>query len=394
MASRKNGLLAISLLGDACCGCSACAAVCPARCIRIVPDRFGFARPCVEGESCVACGSCEKVCPALGESDPDIPRAAYWARARDANCLKSSSSGGAFESLSRSVLGRGGVVYGAAFSAGFASVSHVRVDSLEELERLKRSKYVQSGILPSLYLDIGADLEAGRLVMFSGTACQVKAVRRFADSLRGSERLMCVDVICHGVPSPKLWRTYLEGVASVEGIESVNFRCKEEGWEDYSISIDGSDGPLLVEGHGENWYMKAFLSNASIRPSCFRCPAKRACGSDLTLGDFWGVGRCYPEVERSMGVSAVVVNTGLGEHATWEASGALELGAAEYECILVGNPSLESSGLPYARYDDFMDDVASGMRLSALQNKWPFRQTLVSKLRGAASCIKSRLRSS
>lgn len=393
MAPCKDRLPAISSLGDACCGCSACAAACPARCIRILPDRIGFAHPCVDSEACVGCGSCERVCPVLREGDPDIPRAAYWARARDADRLRSSSSGGVFESLARNVLGRGGAVYGAAFSSDYASVGHVRIDSVGKLERLKRSKYVQSGIPPSLYLDIRSDLEAGRSVMFCGTACQVKAVRRFAGPLRESGLLTCVDVICHGTPSPKLWRTYLEGAVPVEMVESVNFRCKKGGWEDYSLSIGGSDGPLLVEGHGENWYMRAFLANASLRPSCFHCPAKRACGSDITLGDFWGVGGCHPEVERSMGVSAVITNTELGERAMKETAGALELGPTEYGCILAGNPSLESPGLPYAGYDDFMSDVASGAPLSALRENWPFRQTLTGRLRGAASRVMSRLRS-
>lgn len=312
----------ISSLGERCCGCGACAAACPKGVVDMRPDGCGFLRPEADAGLCVGCGLCERVCPALARRFPDGLEAAWWAKASDDGLRERSSSGGVFGLLARDVLRRGGAVYGAAFSGDFKAVRHVRVDSLEGLDDVMRSKYVQSSVGPEVYRGVEADLRAGALVLFCGTACQAFGLRGYLEARRTPmEGLLVVDVICHGVPSPEPWRRWLEYRERLAGGEAraVNFRSKTAGWQSCSVRYEyrtEQEAVKVDEGpFGDDWYMKAFLRNASLRGSCLSCSAKRSCGSDVTLGDFWGVVARHPEAFDERGVSAVVANTDAGRGA-------------------------------------------------------------------------------
>lgn len=199
----------ITELGERCCGCGACAARCVQGCIAMERDACGFAHPSVDGECCVGCGVCDAVCPVLDVPEPDGCASVLWAKAEDAGLLDRSSSGGVFGLLARDVLSRGGVVSGAAWFDGCRELRHVLVEVEAELDSVMRSKYVQSSVGPEIYGGIRDALRAGRPVLFCGTACQVAGMRSYLGGLADSELFLGVDVICHGVPSPKLWGRWL-----------------------------------------------------------------------------------------------------------------------------------------------------------------------------------------
>ena len=395
---------AISPLGAACCGCGACSAACPKSCISMVPDGLGFPRPVIDSSACVGCGACERVCPAMGEHASDRLRSASWAKAKSDDILDRSSSGGIFGLLAREVLSEDGVVCGAAFDPGCHEVRHVLVEDVEKLDGIMRSKYVQSSVGRGVYRGIRSALRVGRRVLFSGTACQVAGVRACLGKLADSELFLAVDVICHGVPSPRLWSEWVSyrGEAFGSDVCDVNMRSKTTGWLSYSamykhIAEKDNTGDTESRVFDEDWYMKAFLSNASLRPSCLVCPVKRSSGSDITLGDFWGFQGIHPEVDYSKGMSVVLCNTEKGRLA-FEAIGShVECGSSALGEVLPGNPSLVGSVMPYPKREEFLADVSSGTSIPDLMAKWDFRPTLWQRVRqsvrGKLSGIKRRLKS-
>ena len=388
----------MAALGDACCGCGACAAKCPRGCIGMRSDACGFLHPVVNPEACVVCGACDSVCPVLGERPQDGLEEVVWAKSKDGAERLRSSSGGVFALLAHDVLAAGGVVCGAAWDGGCKRVRHVLVDSEGGLDSVMRSKYVQSSVGRGVYEGVRDALRAGRRVLFSGTACQVAAVRAYLGKLADSDLFLAVDVICHGVPSPLLWERWAERCESRVGapLRGVNMRSKTTGWLSYSVIYEymaEKDGAPPVESRvfRDDWYMRAFLANASLRPSCLSCPAKRSCGSDITLGDFWGVQSAHPEVDYEGGVSAVLCSTGKGAVAVDAVKGRLEWGESSLEKVLSGNSSLTGSVRPYGRRAEFMGDLEASMSMDGLVEKWDFEPTFAQRVRGKLGAAKRRL---
>ena len=373
----------VSSLGDSCCGCGACAARCPRSCISMEPDACGFLRPSVDPSACVGCGACDSVCPALNPPGEDAFEGALWAKARDAGLLDRSSSGGVFGLLARDTLSRGGVVAGAAWENGCRELRHAVVEREEELYRIMRSKYVQSSVGRDVYEGVRDALRAGRPALFCGTACQVAGMRSYLGALVGSDLFLGVDVICHGVPSPELWRRWLAYVEEREGgeVSEVNFRSKETGWLSYSVAYEHATGEDCAPRRSstrfaDDWYMRAFLKNASLRPSCLECPFKRRSGSDVTLGDYWGVQAQHPGVPVEGGVSAVVCNTRRGADAMAGVSGLVDSGATSFDKIVSGNVALVSPVQPHADRDAFMSALADGMTVPDMMARWGFEPPL------------------
>lgn len=341
-------------LGDACCGCGACAARCPKGCVEMVPDAAGFLRPEVDLEACIGCGGCDSVCPAIGGRPEDAASSVCWAKSRDREERLASSSGGIFALLAHEVLRDGGVVVGAAWAPGFKAVRHVLVEEEGCLDEVMRSKYVQSSVGREIYEGVRGSLRDGRRVLFAGTACQVAGMRAYLGRLADSEGFLAVDVICHGASA-----------SPAPGPDSCVF--------------------------GKDWFMKAFLANACLRPSCYACPAKRSCGSDITLGDFWGIQSAHPEVDYEGGVSAVICNTPKGV-AAFEAVGpCVESGESSLERVLPGNPSLVSSAAPYAKRGEFMRDLEGGVDIEEMMRRYDFRATLTQRVRAKLGAVKRRV---
>lgn len=304
-------------------------------------------------------------------------------------CSIDRPPGGVYGLLAGHVLSRGGVVAGAAWADGCRELRHILVEREDDLDPIMRSKYVQSSVGREVYVGVRGALRAGRPALFAGTACQVAGMRSYLGRLADSDLFLGVDVICHGVPSPALWRRWLAYVGSRDRgeVRGVNFRSKVTGWQSYSVAYDFAskrDGALCTSAmrFSDDWYMRAFLNNASLRASCLDCPFKRRCGSDVTLGDYWGIRRHHPEVSVEGGVSAVVCSTGKGVDAICRISDLIESGSSSLDKVVSGNPSFVQPVRPYADRDSFMAAVAEGVAISDMMERWdfepPFKQRLVS----------------
>lgn len=296
-----------------CCGCSACSNICPQHCIRMEFDEEGFLYPEVDEKRCINCNLCVKVCPVLnpisGQQEQPLCFVAY---ARDGTLRMNSSSGGIFGVLAQYVLSCGGTVFGAGFDSNL-SVVHRGVDSIDQLHKIQGSKYVQSDILDS-YIQVKKLLLNDKLVLFSGTECQIAGLRSY---LGGAEypNLITIDVLCHGVPSPKVMKKYFlwQEKENNSKIAEAYFRDKTWGWKNYSILLNFSNHSKYQCKATQDCYMKLFLSNICLRPSCYTCHFKGYNRlSDLTLGDAWGVENHLPEMDDGKGTSVILVHTDKG----------------------------------------------------------------------------------
>lgn len=296
---------------EKCCGCGACASVCPEKCITFVADSEGFLYPSVDEKDCVGCNACERACPMLSAPEKNTVVRACAAINNDKGARLKSSSGGVFGLLAEDVVSNGGAVFGAAFDESFA-VRHICVHTADELPLLRGSKYVQSNTT-ELFENVKILLDSDRQVLFSGTPCQVAGLKKSLG--KNYPNLLTVDIVCHGVPSPVAWQRYLDFARKKYSAEpcSVNFRSKVSGWKNYSFEIQFKNGKTMREGVADNLYMRAFLRNLSLRPSCYNCPFKgleRV--SDITLADFWGVEHVCPDMNDGLGTSLVLVNSKRG----------------------------------------------------------------------------------
>jgi coenzyme F420-reducing hydrogenase beta subunit len=357
------------------------------------PDSCGFVHPTYES-GCIGCGKCAKVCPALTAGEEERAVGVSWAKAKDDGMRDRSSSGAVFGLLAKRVLSEAGTVYGAAFSEDCRAVRHVRVDSEDKLDAVMRSKYVQSSVGLDVYEGVERDLKGGMRVLFAGTACQNAGLRNYLVLKKvPMENILLVDVICHGVPSPKLWSEWLDYVSHEAGseVDKVNFRSKSTSWLTFSVAYSVATEKVRSEENSRDWYMRAFLQNASLRESCLDCPTKRCCGSDITLGDFWGVQGIHPEVVDSLGVSAVICNTEKGVSALDAMRSSLEAGPSSMEEVVPGNPALVHSVKPYAKRDEFLADVANDVAVEDLMRKWIFEPSLKQRVKGKLSGLKRRM---
>lgn len=202
---------------EKCSGCEACVNICPKNCITMIEDKYGFRYPTVNQSQCSNCNLCESVCP-IKKFNKEV----YACYAKNKNEYMSSSSGGAFAVIARKVLTNGGLVCGAAFDENF-NVKHMIISNLNDLYKLKGTKYVQSEI-GSVYKDIKKYLDKRYQVLFSGTPCEVAGLKKYLKNEYSN--LITVDLICHGVPSPKIWQDYLNEVKGVNKIKNVSFRNK------------------------------------------------------------------------------------------------------------------------------------------------------------------------
>ncbi len=291
-----------------CCGCSACVQACPKHCIKLTEDSEGFFYPSVDNDLCARCEICGKVCPMPRTNAPLKPFATYATTNPDEYVRSQSSSGGIFSLLAEYVIGQGGVVFGAEFNGDW-EVVHSYTESVEGLAKFRGSKYVQSQIGTS-FLDAERFLKAGRQVLFSGTPCQMAGLKGYLR--KDYENLLTIDCVCHGVPSPGIFREYLSMESNGRSISRINFRNKTTGWKNYSVTLSfmGKDTFTTSREHGEDRFMQGFLRNLYLRPSCYDCHFRDGrSGSDITLGDFWGIDKIRPELDDDKGLSLVIASS-------------------------------------------------------------------------------------
>lgn len=291
-----------------CTGCAACAQICPKDCIKMQRDTEGFLYPVVHSSDCVRCGLCYTVCPVINRRDGEGEPLAYAAKCTEEEIRCNSSSGGAFTLLAEYIIDQGGVVFGAGFDEHF-DVVHMSAETKADIGKLRGSKYVQSDI-GSAFQAAKQHLDSGQMVYFSGTPCQIEGLLGFLG--RPYEKLITQDVVCHGVPSPMVWQRYLQAMKKKHraSIKRITFRDKASGWRSYSLKLEFSCGSEYVRLHSEDCYMRSFLADLCLRPSCYTCAFKklgRSC--DFTLADFWGIQYCCPEMDDDKGTSLVICHT-------------------------------------------------------------------------------------
>lgn len=380
-----------------CTGCGACYSACPKKCISMEQDAEGFLYPAVDSANCTKCGKCEKICPAMSQGTVRKPLKVYAAKNPDEEIRYQSSSGGVFSMLAESVIAKGGVVFGARFNDNW-EVEHGYAETVEGLAAFRGSKYVQS-VIGETYKQTKEFLENGRRVLYSGTPCQIAGLKAYLS--KDYDNLLAVDLVCHGVPSPLVWKKYLGEIIGIsphaqnittdnnkfsildirfrdkiygwnsllifsiltdngkpmdmQGILNIKFRNKKNGWKCKHITVSSTgNGILLTQDSNRNSFMRGFLRNLYLRPSCYKCPARPfKSGSDITIGDYWGIGNVLPEFDDDKGVSLVMVNTEKGG----DTYGLLEKENREtvYADALAGNLSIEKSALPHGKRGLFFE---------------------------------------
>lgn len=359
-----------------CCGCSACVQRCPKQCIKLKEDNEGFLYPEVEKSTCIDCGLCEKVCPVLHQGEPRKPLKVYAAKNLDEEIRRQSSSGGVFTLLAEQIIQEGGVVFGARFDENW-EVKHDFTETIEGLAPFRGSKYVQSRIEDN-YKKAEEFLKQGRKVLFSGTPCQIAGLKRFLR--KEYDNLLTVDFVCHGVPSPGVWRQYLkETVAlmcdknsvstdpiSIENahVESISFRDKCSSWKKYNFTLilstmsrSGAKNIVsLCEVFPQNIFMKGFLADLYLRPSCYACTAKCGkSGSDITIGDLWGAPYIIGKDDDDKGISLALIH-----NLNLKLSKCLWIKEISYQRVLQYNLSLElNAKMTNKRFDFFFENSES-----------------------------------
>ena len=264
---------------------------------------------------CINCGQCEKICHVLHMPEMNTETVAYAMKNCDENVRKRSTSGGIFSLLAEYVLERDGIVWGAAYDSDFF-VRHIAVSDRKELSLLQGAKYVQS-VIGTSFQEVKRELQKGRIVLFSGTPCQCAGLKSFLG--KEYKNLITVDMVCHGVPSPKVWQAYIDYRSQKENSGKrpvkINMRSKASGWSyyGYSTEFDYGNGKISRMQNSQDLFMKAFVGNICLRSSCSDCIAKgvERC-TDFTLGDYWGIWNQHPEFDDNKGTSVVLVHSQKG----------------------------------------------------------------------------------
>lgn len=299
---------------EKCFGCSACASICPKEAIIMIEREKGFFYPEVK-ESCIECKLCIQTCPANSEAHLPKPLSVSAAKNKDTKTLNESTSGGVFSLLARNILMIGGSVYGVAYDKNIVA-KHIRITSMDGLNSLRGSKYVQSRIGDS-FNQVHRDLQAGRQVLFSGTSCQCDGLIRFLKSKNAdTSLLLTVAVVCHGVPSPRLFKDHIAFIERERNKKIANYKNREKihGWHEHNECIYYSDGTKEWRTKITQNFKDLFYLNAILRESCYTCPyAEMPTVSDITIGDFWGIEYLYPKQDDNNGMSLVFANSDKGK---------------------------------------------------------------------------------
>ena len=295
-----------------CCGCYACYNICPKQCITMKVDEEGFWYPVIEQNKCINCNLCEKICPVINPIDRNTSlKLSYAMKNKDEEIRLRSSSGGMFYLLAENIIRQNGVVYGAGFDGDF-SVKHIKINKEQEIGLLQGSKYLQSSI-GNTYVQVKKDLEGDKKVLFTGTPCQIEGLKNFLR--KDYINLFTMDFICHGVPSPMIWKEYLNEIRdNKQGeIKKVYFRDKKLGWKLFSLKII-FEKDTYINDLNQDLYMKGFLQDLYLRPSCYNCKFKKINRlSDITVADFWGIDKVLPKMDDDKGTSLIIIHTDKGK---------------------------------------------------------------------------------
>lgn len=328
-----------------CVGCAACMNICPVTCIGMKKDEEGFLYPKIDMEKCIGCKKCMQACP-ICNTDKNMridgkKPLVYAAKNGNNEIRKESSSGGSFFLLAKSIIEMGGMVAGAAFNQE-KHVRHILIEKKEDIPKLMGSKYMQSDC-DDLYSKVELHLKQKRWVLFSGTPCQIAGLKTYLRT--DYDTLLCVDIVCHGVPSPEVWDRYLDSLSiEKKNISNICFRNKSTGWKNYSVSVEDKNGNTVSEFAYLNTYMKGFLADMYLRQSCYDCSFKGLQSrADLTIGDFWGIHILAPAFDDDLGVSLLLVRSDKGRKSLDSIASNMILQEFSYEEAVKYNPYIVNS---------------------------------------------------
>jgi len=293
---------------------------------------------------------------------------AYACRSIDQSVRLASSSGGLFTLIAEQIISNCGVVFGASFNKDFA-VMHSYVETMERLEALRGSKYVQSKIDVSYKLT-KEFLEHGKQVLFSGTPCQIAGLKSYLQ--QDYDNLFCVDIICHGVPSPKVWQKYVAYRENCSGAltQRISFRRKDRGWKRYSVSFSCENDTEYLQTHDKDLYMRAFLRDVCLRPSCYACSFKTLNRqSDITLADFWGIQNVLPEMDDDLGTSLVLLNSSSGKKMFEDIKNRISYKEVDLNQAITYNPAAVKSAMQNPKRRSFFNELER-LPFNKLVNKY------------------------
>lgn len=351
-----------------CCGCFACYNVCPKKAIIMKEDEKGFKYPVIDKQKCINCKLCESVCPILNNKIIKNDPKAYACINRNDEIRKQSSSGGIFTLLAEEIINMQGVVFGASFDKNF-NVIHKYVVDKEGLDDLRGSKYLQSDINET-YNQAKDFLTNGKYVLFTGTPCQIEGLKSYLQ--KDYDKLYTQDIICHGVPSKKVWQKYLENLRNTKDgeIKKINFRNKKHSWENFSLNIEYSHNSYNID-HNNDAYMKAFLQNLILRDSCYNCQFKKYNrNSDITLADFWGISKLEPDLNDHKGTSLVIINSIKGKYLFEKIKNKCILKQVEVNEAIKYNKSYIASVVVNKKREEFFADLNANMSFKKIIKKY------------------------
>ena len=345
-----------------CSSCGACVNVCARSAISMQLDGEGFYRPVIDANKCVQCGACEKACPwtnAVGNPNisAESPKTVA-AFAKNEFIRLESSSGGIFTLLAEKVIDDGGVVVGVA-QLSPTKFGHIIVDNKADLGKLRGSKYVQADA-GLVYHDVRSLLKAGKRVLFSGTPCQVAALYAVLGRAATSTNLITVDIVCHGMPSVKLFEKYVHELEKSRQtpFEKINFRDKSTGWGCYSLLHYFASGNTFSVQSNQSKYMRLFLSRICQNQSCVDCHYRKLPRiADITLGDYWGISKYHPEMNDNKGTSVVLLNTNHGKDLFDSVADSVVQCESKVEYAIAGNPCIVCSSNPHPKRTDFFANL-------------------------------------
>lgn len=328
---------------EICSGCSACKAICPKGAIRMVSNDEGFLYHQIDKTRCIECRLCERVCPVINPYATAYPNVTCYAeRTKDYALRIASSSGGIFSELAQWAFSMRGIVFGCAWERPTLVAIHAKAESEAELADMRGSKYVQSD-LRNTFREVRSALQADKTVLFSGTPCQIAGLNHFLG--KAYERLLTVEIICHGVPSPSVFEKYKSELIQCfkSPLMSISFRNKTYSWRKCSLLSIFADNNENLEDLYSNRYIQAFLNDLCLRPSCYQCAAKGGRShADITIADFWGIERICPELDDDFGTSAVVLHTEKARK-VWDTLTNIDAKPVHLNDIVQGNPSYRSA---------------------------------------------------
>ncbi|MCQ2485350.1 MAG: Coenzyme F420 hydrogenase/dehydrogenase, beta subunit C-terminal domain [Clostridia bacterium] len=354
-----------------CFGCEACVQICPEKAVIMKSDEEGFRYPVINKELCVNCGVCEKVCGKQRIVEENIEKKyVFGGHIRDSEVLAESTSGGAFSAIVNSWCKKDYVIFGAETEG--LKVKHSYITDKNEIKKFRKSKYSQS-IIGTAYTDAKNFLKEGKKVLFSGTPCQISALKSFLG--KEYDNLLTIEVICEGVPSPIFIEKYVEFLKKKTGSDvlSVDYRFKKiRKWDFQVMKVDFADGKTRMKDRWFNDFWVIWLNHLMSRPSCYKCPfttANRV--ADISLGDLWGVHLYCPELyNRDKGASLVVCNTLKGKEAVKEAENIMDGHELDFETALKYQSPMRKSISFNPDRDNFMKDLVSDMDYIDLCKKW------------------------